>query len=241
MFIFRAMKPAQVCRHPAVAAFTLIETLVVVSIIVLILALTGPSLLGTMQASRLSSAGDTVLGLMAEAQQTAMAQNVPVEVRFFKYQTPTTSYEAYHSMQAFKVTNDPSVANGQIRELLVPIGTLTRLPDSVVIPLDKELAPLLDGKGFQDTKPDGSSTYSGVQAATYNAVRFMTDGTCRKLAENPATGVAAMSYPTLRTACITLTPEIGMQVTPTNLPNNFYCIQIDPFTGKMRTYRPGDY
>lgn len=222
-------------------AFTLIETLVVVSIIVLILALTGPSLLGTMQASRLSSAGDTVVGLLAEAQQTATAQNVPVEVRFFKYQTPTTSYEAYHSLQAFKVTNDPSVRNGQIRELLVPIGTLTRLPDSVIIPFDKTIAPLLDGQGFIDTKPDGSSTYSGVQAATYNAVRFMTDGTCRKLMRNEQNGVAAMSYPTLADSCVTLSPEIGQQVTEQNLPRNFYCIQIDPYTGKMRTYRPGDY
>ena len=235
------MKLFRTCRQSSRAAFTLIETLVVVSIIVLILAMTGPSLLGTMQASRLSSAGDTVVGLLAEAQQTAMAQNVPVEVRFFKYQTPTTTYESYHSLQAFKVTNDPTVAVGDVKELLVPIGTLTRLPDSVIIPYEKMLAPLLDAKGFADTKQDGTSTYSGVQAATYNAIRFMTDGTCRKLSDNPTTGVAAMTYPTLRTSCITLSPEIGQQVNETNLPKNFYCIQVDPYTGKIRTYRPGEY
>ena len=133
------MKLFRACQQSSRAAFTLIETLVVVSIIVLILAMTGPSLLGTMQASRLSSAGDTVVGLLAEAQQTAMAQNMPVEVRFFKYQTPTTTYESYHSLQAFKVTNDPTVAVGEVRELLVPIGTLTRLPDSVIIPYEKML------------------------------------------------------------------------------------------------------
>lgn len=235
------MKSTIKYRQVFCKAFTLIETLVVVSIIVLILALTGPSLLGTMQASRLSSAGDTVLGLLAEAQQTAMAQNVPVEVRFFKYQTPTSTYEAYHSLQAFKVVNDPQAGVGQVRELLVPIGTLTRLPDSIVIPFDNTLAPLLNGQGFPDVRTDSSNTYSGVQSAKYNAVRFMTDGTCRKLMENPKTGVAAVSYPTLQTSFITLSPEIGQQVTEANLPKNFYCIQVDPFTGKMRTYRPGEY
>jgi hypothetical protein len=69
----------------------------------------------------------------------------------------------------------------------------------------------------------------------------MTDGTCRKLSDNPTTGVAAMTYPTLRTSCITLSPEIGQQVNETNLPKNFYCIQVDPYTGKIRTYRPGEY
>ena len=235
------MKSFSSRRYSVRAAFTLIETLVVVSIIVLILAITGPSLLGTMQASRLTSSGDTVLGLLAEAQQTAMAQNVPVEVRFFKYQTPTASYEAYHSLQAFKVTTDPTAAVGQVRELLVPIGTLTRLPDSVVIPFDKTVAPLLDGQGFPDTKPNSSTTYSGVQSANYNAIRFMTDGTCRKLMQTTTTGVSAMSYPPLSLAFLTLSPEIGRQVNQDILPNNFYCIQVDPFTGKMRTYRPGDY
>jgi uncharacterized protein (TIGR02596 family) len=137
------MKYNSKVRNYLAQGFTLIETLVVVSIIVLILAMTGPSLLGSMQASRLSSAGDTVLGLLAESQQTAMAQNVPVEVRFFKYQTPVSTYEAYHSLQAFKVVNDPEAAVGQVQEKLIPIGTVTRLPDSIVIPFDNTLAPLL--------------------------------------------------------------------------------------------------
>ncbi|MFM2166589.1 MAG: hypothetical protein RIS79_960, partial [Verrucomicrobiota bacterium] len=85
-------------------AFTLIETLVVVSIIVLILVMTAPSLFSTMQATRLTAAGETVLGFLSEAQQVAQSQNTPVEVRFFRYKTALSPYQAFRSMQMFKIT-----------------------------------------------------------------------------------------------------------------------------------------
>ena len=222
------------------SAFTLIETLVVVSIIVLILALTGPSILGTLQGSKLSSAGDTIVGILSEAQQMAQAQNAPVEVRFFKYTTPMNTTESYRSVMLLRVTT-PTSASGEISEEFVPIGDVQRIPDGVVIVNDEEtLSPLLEGEGFRDIKSNDSDLgYAGVTDATYNAIRFMTDGSCRKVSQTSG-GVASLGYPPLNQSCITLCGDTGQQeITEQNLPQNFYCIQIDPYTGKIRTYRPG--
>ncbi len=231
-------------RKPSILqrAFTLIETLVVVSIIVLILVMTAPSLFSTMQATRLTAAGETVLGFLSEAQQVAQSQNTPVEVRFFRYQTPLSPYQAFRSMQMFKITT-PVEDRGQIQERSEPIGTLVRLPENVVIPQDDtDLSPLLEGEGFQDVKPTGFGSYSGVEEAYYSAVRFMTDGSCRKVeAVRDGEASSSLSYPELRKSCITICPDTNQAITLTNLPKNFFCIQVDPYTGKIHTYRPGQY
>jgi len=239
---FHAMKASIPQPRFFQRAFTLIETLVVVSIIVLILVMTAPSLFSTMQATRLTAAGETVLGFLSEAQQVAQSQNTPVEVRFFRYQTALSPFQAFRSMQMFKITN-PVDAGGQIQERSEPIGTLVRLPDNVIIPQDDtDLSPLLEGDGFEDVKPTGSGSYSGVEDAYYCAVRFMTDGSCRKV-EASGSGAAAssLSYPELRQSCITVCPDINQEVKVDNLPKNFFCIQIDPYTGKIHTYRPGQF
>ncbi len=220
--------------------FSLIEMLVVVTIIVLLLAFTTPALMRTMQSSRLASAGDTLLGAISEAQQIAYAQNVPVEVRFFKHAevggldtTPN-----FHSYQMFKVTMTTDTS-GTTKEELIPVNNLNRLPDSIIIVPDVSLSPLLSGQGLPDTKPGGNSVgYSGVSNAEYNAIRFMTDGSCRKVGVS-STGFASLTYSSLPTSFVTLTSDEGRAVTAQNLPANFYTIQIDPFTGRARNYRPG--
>jgi len=170
--------PSNIVRGFA-KGFTLIETLVVVSIVVLILALTAPSLYSTIKATKLTSSGDSVLGFLSEAQQMAVSSNVQVEVRFFKYQTPMSPASAFRSMQMFKINHDPISQGGNFTEVLQPVGDLVRL------------------------------------------------------------SAVTLTYPSLPASCITLCDDLGRQIDMATLPSNFYCIQIDPYTGKMRTYRPG--
>jgi uncharacterized protein (TIGR02596 family) len=221
------------------SAFTLIETLVVVSIVVLILTLTTPTLLSTMQASRLSSSGDTVVGFLSEAQQMSMSQNIPIEVRFFQYTTALSSQNLFRSMQMFKVETPPLSGGGAMTEALTPVGVLTRLPDSIIIPEDVSLSPLLSSGGFPDAKPSGTGTYSGSDQATYSAVRYMPDGSCRQVSAVNGTSLATLIYQSIQDSFLTLCADINQDVTVDNLPKNFYTIQIDPYTGKTRTYRPG--
>lgn len=238
---FTTMKASMHIRSLSARAFTLIETLVVVSIVVLILTLTAPSLFSTMKATRLTSAGDSLVGFLSEAQQLAVSSNTPVEVRFFNYTTPMSSNKAYRAMQMFKISNISMATSNQAVESEVPVGTLLRIPDGIVLVDDPStLSPLLSASGFQDRKPNGGGAYSGQTSATYNSLRFLADGSCRTVASS-TNGRVTLLYPVLQKSCITLCEDIGAEITVEKLPRNFYTIQIDPFTGKIRTYRPGQF
>ncbi|HEY1080881.1 MAG TPA: Verru_Chthon cassette protein D, partial [Prosthecobacter sp.] len=123
--------------RPVAAAFTLIEMLVVVTIIVLLMAFATPALMRTLQSARLSSVGDSLVGAISEAQQVAYAQNVPVELRFFMHPSAdfTDSPALVRSYQLFKIV---LVTEGQgaavnVTESLEPVGNLVKLPDGIVI------------------------------------------------------------------------------------------------------------
>ncbi len=224
-------------------AFTLVETLVVVSIIVLILALTGPTLLQTMQGNKLTSAGDSLLGAITEAQQLSSTLSTPVELRFYRYTLAPDSFEAHHAYQMFRVTTPTSGVGGgtTFEELFVALAAPVRLPQGVIIPLDSELGALLAGDGLPDSSDDKPNGNSGVQDATYVALRFMPDGTCRvvtTVADSDGT-LGTLAIKPLNESYFTLCANIGRQLTVATLPKNFYTIQIDPFNSKARTYRPG--
>jgi len=229
-------------KHKAVRAFTLIEMLVVVTIIVLLLAFSTPALTRTLQASRLTSTGDTLIGALSEAQQLAFTHNAPVEVRFFAFagemdsSGTNTSYRAY---QLFKISVASSTSKGgTYTESVEPVGNLVRIPEGVALIKDDELSPALMGKGFTDVKQSGGTGgYSGTDAI-YNALRFMPDGSCRKV-DSASTGLAALSYQTLPISFMTLANDSGVAITMKTLPKNFFTIQVDPYTGKSRSYRPG--
>ncbi|MCB1275003.1 Verru_Chthon cassette protein D [Prosthecobacter sp.] len=226
-------------RQVRASAFTLIEMLVVITIIVLLLAFSTPALMRTMQASKLASAGDSLMGAISEAQQIAFAQNLPVEMRFFKFAEGMETEKNFHSYQSFKVTENFK-ADGTVEEKLVPVNNLARLPDSVIVVPDVSLSPILSsgGQDFEDERDGTSNGYSGVNGARYNALRFMPDGSCRSVGTTTG-GLATLSFSTLPQSFLTVTTESGQAVKVENLPKNFYTIQIDPFTGKARSYKPG--
>ena len=80
----------------------------------------------------------------------------------------------------------------------------------------------------------------------YNAIRFMPDGTFRLPGAaaggggGGTSGLTTLSFAQdITNSHITLASDAGAAITKSNLPKNFYTIQIDPFSGKARTYRPG--
>jgi len=68
-----------------IAGFTLIEMLVVISIIAIIMLVAVPSMNGVVQANRLTSSGDQLLSLIGSAEQLVASDGRPVEVRFLQY------------------------------------------------------------------------------------------------------------------------------------------------------------
>lgn len=231
-----------VCRR----GFSLIEMLVVIAIVAMLLALATPALTRTMQASRLSAAGEAMMGSVAEAQQAALSSNSPVEMRFFSFMEDVDQAPVYHAYQLFKITQTSQGTGGSatLKETLVPLGNLIRLPEGIVIPVDSSLTGIFtvngsSSSGLPDTKEGSQIGYSGVTGATYNAIRFMPDATCRTVGAT-ANGLAALIFQTnLQLNFFTMTFGSGSAVTLANLPKNFFTIQIDPYTGKARSYKPG--
>lgn len=234
--------PLHLASRRLAAAFSLIEMLVVVSIIVILMAFSTPALMRTLQSSRLSAVGDGLMGAISEAQQTAYAQNVPVEIRFFNFPEPgfPSSPKLFRAYQVFKIVlaTEGTGAAATVKESVVPVNNLVQLSDGCVIARDNGLSKMLNGTLLPDTKENATNGYSGVEGATYIALRFMTDGSCRSVsaAEN---GFAQLAYGTLPESYFTITYDISQEITADNLPKNFYTIQVDPFTGKALRYRPG--
>ncbi len=224
--------------------FSLIEMLVVVTIIVMLLALATPALTRTLQASRLASAGESMMGSIAEAQQTAFATNTPVDIRFFSFMEDTDQAPVFHSYQLFRITQTTEGGGGgaSVSEGVVPVGNLIRLPDGIVIPADSALSgafsPNGTSSGLPDTKENSQVGYAGVSGATYSAIRFLPDGSCRSVGAT-TNGLATLSFVDLQLNFFTMTFGSGTAVTLATLPKNFFTIQIDPYTGKARSYKPG--
>lgn len=214
---------------PARAAFTLVELLVVITVISILLAFSAPALFSGLGASRLGSAGERMLAGLSEAQQTAFSQNCAVEVQFYVYGGELSAEEAFRGYRIFKVTS--AVNTGS--EVISSMGAIANLPDGVNISQNATLSPALAGNRIADSLGN-----SGAVNASYAAIRFLPDGTCRKVTSS-ANGVAALEFLPLSESFFTLLEDDGNVYSASQLPKNFYTIQTDPYTGKSRAYRPG--
>jgi uncharacterized protein (TIGR02596 family) len=220
-------------------AFTLVELLVVMAIIAILLTLGPPYIVQAMNASRLAGAGEKLLGSLSEAQQSAFSTNNPVEVRFYKYPGEFPGGpDQYHAYQFFRLSTPP----GTNTEVFTKMGTLVRLPGGVVISSDSGLTAALEGASTGmdsgDVSDDKGDSGRPPGNAKYRAIRFMTDGTCRKVGAVEG-GLTSLSFLTLPGSYITVVPDDGKVYTGGAPPKNFYCVQTDPYTGKSRSYRPG--
>jgi uncharacterized protein (TIGR02596 family) len=211
-------------RNPA---FTLIELLVVITVISLLLAFSAPALFNGLQASRLSGAGERMLSALSEAQQTAFSQNCVVEMQVYSFQAPLSSQAEFRAYRLFKVTTPA----GGVAETKTSIGSIY-LPDGVVISSSSSLSPALASNTIDDADQN-----AGVSGAKYAAIRFLPDGSCRKVTGG-ANNMAQLTFLGLTESFFTLLEDDGKQNTGA-MPTNFYTIQTDPYTGKSRSYRPG--
>jgi uncharacterized protein (TIGR02596 family) len=227
-------------RHQCNAArlqshgFTLIEMLVVIGIVALLLVVAAPAMFKGVQATKLSGAGERLLGALSEAQQMASSRNHPVEMRFYKYNGLFPDSVAFRGYQLFRISTNA----GSNAEVATKISECAKLPDGIMISTAANLSPILSGAGIADSPNAAGMTNSGVIGATYIAIRFMTDGTCRKVGTSNQ-GLATLTIPPPPDFFMTIVEDDGKAYSGTAVPKNFFTIQTDPWTGKSRSYRPG--
>jgi len=219
------MKPhSQFKNRVPAAAFTLIEMLIVVATLAILLGSATPALLGMMKSSRLTGAGDLVLGQLNEAQFIALSEFTDVEVRI--YEMPDFSVAdsdlKLRGIQLHVLRPLPADQAGSdsTQEAFQPAAPIARLGRSVEISRNDTFSSFMS----LPFKTDPESPFGpGGANLRYIAFRFHSDGSTDLLGGQPW--------------FLTLTDQ-DVDPASNTTPPNFFTIQIDTTTGKLRIFRP---
>jgi uncharacterized protein (TIGR02596 family) len=221
-------------------AFTLIEMISVIGIIALLVALVTPTLLDVIRSTRLSASGDSLVNRLSLTQQSAVSMGSEVELRFYRYVNSTAERSTDELFYAYQVVHSPQA--GRERAL----SEVYYLESGIILSRLEQLSPLLQTVSNQRPDADGNYLFkppgtAAPDSVSYAAMRFYADGSMRMLtsaaAANGDQDAQALAYtvPTFDKSYLTIVESKDALSTQ---PRNFFCIQIDSYTGKTRVYRP---
>ncbi|XHR30562.1 MAG: Verru_Chthon cassette protein D [Chthoniobacteraceae bacterium] len=194
--------------------FTLIELLVVISIGAVLLVLSVGSLQNMIRSTDLSASAATVINTLNLARQTALSSNHPVEVRFYKVSPQkTTGTLAYRALGIYEINE-----SGQ--RLIQKLDYLTGAT---------ELASTETHGTLLFYTPTASAALTASGTCDYRYFRFLPDGSTN-LNTQPDTG--ADTWHVMLYATNAPPSEL-------KLPANYISIQLDPVSGRTKSFQPG--
>ena len=204
-------------KIPSLAGFSLLELLMVLSIMGIVMAMVIPIGGNFLRSSELSQAGDQLVSTLSYARQTAIARNRAVEVRFFNYADPPSSAGHFRAIQAFLIESGTSAT---------PLGRKQTLPSTVYLSSAKELSSLMDPS--LGTSVSGTNLGQPIPKAdmAYTAVRFrfLPDG---------STNLASSTNKIFVTLIPATYPDDA-----SSPPPNFITVLLQPNNGKVKQLRP---
>ncbi len=208
--------------------FTLIEMLVVVAIIALVAAAVTPMVFSQMMATRITSAGESMAGLLSLARQLAVSGNQEVEVRFYQYAEPATpgstvGFRAVALVRSAGQAKGPGTGAGAGTQLGQQLSDTFFLPSGITVSGSAMMSPPLT---IFTSSPDREGIIKKVQGATFRAFHFYPDGST-DFQEHAI--VANRCYFTLGEERV---------IADGSVPKNFYAVQVDPTSGRVISYRP---
>ncbi len=212
-------------------AFSLIEMLIVLGVVGLLLAFAAPNLFSLISSSSLTGEGTLLENQLSLAQQQAISKSADVELRFFKLADESAAHteEAYRAYQLFQFNTEGD---------MIPISSFFRIRPPAAIH-DKLSTLLQPASGSRtDTKFGFTSPREGQyeapvgpggtkQLAPYVGFRFRPDG---------STDLPFRSGNTKDTWYITLVQGDG--ALNSSQPDNYVCLQVNPYNGQVSQFRP---
>lgn len=220
-------------QSPRPSAFSLIELVIVISVILIIAAFTVPALNTVLKGSNLTQASGILVGQLNIARQQALSRNRVIEVRFYRYADPENPGEnpadpstgKFRAIQLFEIMNTAGGTALPIDKVQVlPGGTIFAYSDTAGISsiLDRPTGDRPKRPGIDDrTAP---RLPRGVDLKyEYVPLRFNPDGSTNKT----PTGKWFVTV-------VNATDKFD----GTSPPPNFFTVQVDPVSGTTRSYRP---
>jgi uncharacterized protein (TIGR02596 family) len=221
-------------------AFSLVEMLVVMTIIGIVVAITVPAFTGMGKAQALTGAGNNLLDQFALARQTAVAQNRSVEMRFYKRLEHPAQPEASANPRRFRsfrtLAYEEPVRDSAGKMVSVPIAlaTMQELPTGIVISEEQTFSTLIHDK-YAVTPPRAllKENLSDIEKdVPYQVVRFKPTG---------GTDLGVNGTPDGDKWFLTIKadndPKVGSG-TGARPANNYFTVMLDPVSGRARAFRP---
>lgn len=194
-------------------AFSLVELLIVVGLIVIMLSLAVPAVNTVMISTNLNRGGQAFVDQIILARQMALTRNRDIEVRFWELTNSST--QGYRAIQLWLVDE-----NGTNR---FPLTRITQLPEGIIINTNPNLSPLLFGPNVPIR---GETNFPSYGKARYVGFRYRANGEAD--ISIGSGGKSASNFLTIQ----------HFSSEADTLPPNFYGIQVNPLTGRVTTYRP---
>ena len=253
------VSPSLICQRSEPSprrGFTLIELLVVISVIAMLLAISVPTLVGSLGGARLTQAGDALFIYMSEAQQRAMATGRPVELRLYRIASETDSIsgntdagsvpfrgalmlEFYNQGERDPRSDlDPSKSGTLQKPLAVARRGLLVLPSGAAMTDNASLSTLVNPFGSSySAKTDGGGGVetimrSGSGYKTFEGAKGQQYYSFTFFPESTSldTNIAQKWHVT-----VVADSELGAAA---EVVKNFYTISVDALTGRLTAYRP---
>lgn len=223
--------------------FSLLELLIVISIMAILMVLGGNFLSGSSRGLQLTQAADDLRSSLLLGRQMAQSHNKYVQVRFYK---PSSGDGSYTLVGLF-LADSPLYGQAQEYDAWLqqgrfsPLQKVHRLPSPCVMlgnTLGSQNASQLLNNLATDTvyTRTGSSTIAGVQ---YNwvAFYFCPDGSTDLDGSGSMYGAGATPGATPDTY-ITLSDGNPAASKSNSVPTNFAAVVITPTNGRVSLYRP---
>lgn len=222
-------------------AFSLIELVVVISVLAIIAAFSVPAVTSMLQGSSLTQASQLLVDQLNLARQIALSKNMIIEVRFYRYSDPDSPGEdvtnpkagKFRAMQLFEIISSGAA---------LPVGKFEEFPNSITLSANRE-APDTGISSLLDKGKLTTSDEFAVKKPYFVSLPDLPKGINKQY--------EFVSFTFMPDGSTTLSPTGLWFVTMHGIndrqktkdgkvapPDNFFTVQIDPVTGATKIFRP---